>query len=508
MLIIACSGSGRRTVYSSGIAPVNEARNGVIRVNLLYTDAESKTEYLLKSGSGFLVNEETMITCAHVLNLSPAEVKKAKKEIGKKFKKDYHDHLSVRVIVMGDVYIAAEVKNQSETIDFAILTLAETISDRTPLSIAKKKALDATQSVYALGFPGAVDYFQNINSYTYDDVTVTDGKVAKTTTIDNVEMIQHSAVISAGNSGGPLVDESGAVVGMNNASIDNTYYYAISIEQITEVLDALNVAYLEDGKVKGAVDTSGLDAELAAAAKIATDNYQEESVKTLSEAVTSAQSLTANEQATQVQVDEAAAAVKNAAAALIKKQAPFDMTILLYAMIGVVLILVVFLINKMIRSKGRRVTASAATQTISSRPLTTSPPSRESSFRPTDDLTIRPSSPSNQFDDGEDLTVKLGVGAACLVRSDTREQIEIRSAEFILGRGENKANYCITNHNTVSRVHAKIIAGGGKYSIVDLDSTSGTFLNEQRLSANQAQELRNGDAIRLSDVAFEFQIVK
>ena len=49
-----------------------------------------------------------------------------------------------------------------------------------------------------------------------------------------------------GNSGGPLVDENGAVVGINKGKNDN-YYYAISINQVKEVLDALEITYSTTG---------------------------------------------------------------------------------------------------------------------------------------------------------------------------------------------------------------------------------------------------------------------
>lgn len=50
-----------------------------------------------------------------------------------------------------------------------------------------------TESVYALGFPGEVQYFQDFNTYNSDDVTIANGLVNKVTTIGSVNYIQSSA---------------------------------------------------------------------------------------------------------------------------------------------------------------------------------------------------------------------------------------------------------------------------------------------------------------------------
>lgn len=81
------------------------------------------------------------------------------------------------------------------------------------------------------------------------------------------------------------------------------------------------------------------------------------------------------------------------------------------------------------------------------------------------------------------------------------EQIE----EVVLGRtdpdtGERPA-VDLTNSNAlekgVSRRHARIIRRDGALHIVDNDSANGTFLNGQRLIANQPRILRDGDDVRL-----------
>ena len=52
----------------------------------------------------------------------------------------------------------------------------------------------------------------------------------------------------------------------------------------------------------------------------------------------------------------------------------------------------------------------------------------------------------------------------------------------------------------VSRRHAAIIARKDRLVILDLNSTNGTFVNEQRLRPMQPYRLRHGDEIRLGEV--------
>ena len=53
--------------------------------------------------------------------------------------------------------------------------------------------------------------------------------------------------------------------------------------------------------------------------------------------------------------------------------------------------------------------------------------------------------------------------------------------------------------------HAEIRPEGQGYSIVDLGSTNGTFVNEQKLTPQAARSLRSGDRIRIGKTIFTFE---
>ena len=110
---------------------------------------------------------------------------------------------------------------------------------------------------------------------------------------------------------------------------------------------------------------------------------------------------------------------------------------------------------------------------------------------------------------GSGETSILGAGApavaATLVRTKNGEQIQIRKQMFKIGKERVKVDYCITDNNTISRVHVQIAYRDGDYYITDMKSTNYTYVNGNKLAANQETKLRNGDKIKLSDEEFEFR---
>ena len=145
--------------------------------------------------------------------------------------------------------------------DIAVLKAAEPVPGRValPLFNSDTHEIDAGDDVYALGYPGTSDYFEG-TVYgdkwvgTVEDVTITRGVVSRLTTagyLGNTRVIQHDATINHGNSGGPLLNEVGAVLGLNtygagqNASTgDANAYYAVRIDYVTEVLDDYGIHYV------------------------------------------------------------------------------------------------------------------------------------------------------------------------------------------------------------------------------------------------------------------------
>ena len=77
-------------------------------------------------------------------------------------------------------------------------------------------------------------------------------------------------------------------------------------------------------------------------------------------------------------------------------------------------------------------------------------------------------------------------------------------AEISVGR--LSSNQLMVNDPKASSRHATIRQAGQSYSITDLGSTNGTFVNEQKLSPNTPYTLNAGDRIRIGDTTFTYEV--
>jgi pSer/pThr/pTyr-binding forkhead associated (FHA) protein len=119
-------------------------------------------------------------------------------------------------------------------------------------------------------------------------------------------------------------------------------------------------------------------------------------------------------------------------------------------------------------------------------------------------------------------SLRLPIKKRLATATEIAEQIQRRYAPKIIGvlpSGE-KLQYPITKHEveigkashnhivltdpTVSNTHAILLARDGGYSIVDLGSRNGTFVNGERLSTH-ARTLRHGDSIQFGQTVVTFR---
>ena len=137
------------------------------------------------TGSGFIVDREGgVITNAHVV--------------------DYHAWVTVR-LASGTEY-RGRVVGKDETIDLAYIELYAT-GAFTPVSMGDSDSLQVGADVIAIGFP--------LGDILQGDPTVTRGILSA----KRDDFLQTDAPLNPGNSGGPLVDSEGNVVGVNTAGI-------------------------------------------------------------------------------------------------------------------------------------------------------------------------------------------------------------------------------------------------------------------------------------------------
>lgn len=83
------------------------------------------------------------------------------------------------------------------------------------------------------------------------------------------------------------------------------------------------------------------------------------------------------------------------------------------------------------------------------------------------------------------------------------ETIKIKEFPFFIGKLKKNVDYCLEN-NAVSRYHAKITKDQDNYYLTDLNSTNGTFLNNEILPTYQKKEMKPGDEIRFANINYVF----
>ena len=150
----------------------------------------------------------------------------------------------------GTTYEDVEVVAVDPMNDIAFLKIKD-VSDLTAATLGDSKTINVGQQVIAIG--NALGEFQNsvtsgIVSGTGRSVTASDGSGYNAETLS--DLIQTDAAINSGNSGGPLVNAAGEVIGINtatSASAENMGF-AIPISSVKGMLAQL----IETGKAKRA----------------------------------------------------------------------------------------------------------------------------------------------------------------------------------------------------------------------------------------------------------------
>ena len=74
--------------------------------------------------------------------------------------------------------------------------------------------------------------------------------------------------------------------------------------------------------------------------------------------------------------------------------------------------------------------------------------------------------------------------------------------EYLLGRKASAVDGLISFSNLVGRVHCKIIRNGYSFSVIDLQSRNGTFVNGERVRPDTMVALSDGDRLRLANMEF------
>lgn len=164
-------------------------------------------------GSGFIINEEgNVLTNYHVIELALTANGGTNK---------------VTVSMSDGQEVEADIVNYDQDRDIAMLKLAEGTKVPGVAELGDSDALYVGQEVIAIGTPLGTNFAQTCTKGIVSGVNrsldeSTDGSVVQSESESSYEYIQTDTAINSGNSGGPLINSEGQVIGINTAKLSNS----------------------------------------------------------------------------------------------------------------------------------------------------------------------------------------------------------------------------------------------------------------------------------------------
>ena len=155
-------------------------------------------------GSGFLVSPNVIATNYHVIENS------------------YSGY--VKLVNQDNLYEIEGVVGYDVQKDLALIKIANNIGKQVSY---KSSSVDIGQKIFAIGNPLGLEG------------TISDGIISGLRNIDGVPYLQISAPISPGNSGGPVVDENGDVIGVATYTYSEgqNLNFAVPVKYVRELLE-------------------------------------------------------------------------------------------------------------------------------------------------------------------------------------------------------------------------------------------------------------------------------
>lgn len=451
-----------------------EASKGVVRLQSGTTDDEGK--FTAKNTfSGFVVSGDGsgsvfIVTTWHSVNVG--------------------DNPVVTVTVKNDTTTEAGIVAYSSEQDFCLLS-SDSMKGKTalPLRIPEydeegaDDALKEGSDVKALGFSADAGSGTEFSSA---DVRTSEGTVGNLAlSKDSAKYVSHNAALESGMDGGPLVDENGYVIGVNNAkkSADGVYN-ALQIQEVDKLLDSNGIQHRTRDKdllYKSLYELCG-DAE--GAYKSVKKDYKEDILTSYQNAV-KVMSETAyyDRNAMQSAYTDLKAKIDNA-----EYKTPKSLI-----MIGVLGAVIIALAAKLISliMWNRNFEKSGGT-VPEKKPKERREKKKKSGSAGRAGGSAAISTAATSHPTGARLTVRR-----------TGAVYEIDKNIVTMGRSP-EADVTIEDNVYVARMHAMVEDRKGVYFLHDMGTTNGTYLNGQKV-VESGIRLVPGDIIGLGNEEIEFR---
>lgn len=224
LMVLGTLGIAPAPAYADS-ADINAAARSVVRVVIVLRDNSGYD--VIGHGTGFAVTPTLIVTNAHVLAPLIED-----------------DRLRLGVVpAQGRTGYFARITRVSNEVDLALIELTEKAS--LPVATLYTGRVEDGSDVFAVGYPANVDdaLGLGLNGLVSPQAPVKSrGQVSGGRTSTQFDTLLHTAPIGTGNSGGPLLDACGRVVGVNSFGTisdngsDSEFYFAVSMRELAPFL--------------------------------------------------------------------------------------------------------------------------------------------------------------------------------------------------------------------------------------------------------------------------------
>ncbi|WP_237452180.1 S1C family serine protease [Qipengyuania algicida] len=215
---------------------IDAAARGVVRVVIVSTNQDGVSP--VGHGTGFAVTPDTIVTNAHVVRDAAQD-----------------DALKIAIVPSdGGRAVYGQILAFSPRNDLALISISSAIH-LPPLAIAGGPPPDAGE-VTAVGYPLNVDRAQGLSLADIiqsQPPVKSHGYLSGTRPSRQFDTLLHTAPIGRGNSGGPLLDACGRVLGVNSfgadsSSSDAEFFFAVSDKEL--------IPFLRDNGIDARINSS------------------------------------------------------------------------------------------------------------------------------------------------------------------------------------------------------------------------------------------------------------
>ena len=209
---------------------IDAAARGVVRVVLIDQSGEDAAP--ITHGSGFAVSPRMIVTNAHVIREALLD-----------------DTLKIGIVPSeGDAGTFASPVAVSPRNDLALLEITDGSLRLPPLTLSGGGGVNMGE-VSAVGYPMNVDLAQGLeirDIFRAQPPVKSRGFLSGERPSRQFDTILHTAPIARGNSGGPLLDGCGRVLGVNSFGADSNgsdaeFYFAVSLRELLPFLRENNI---------------------------------------------------------------------------------------------------------------------------------------------------------------------------------------------------------------------------------------------------------------------------